>query len=884
MKFGLRSKMLIVFGLLIFISVGNFGFLWVADKNADEQQARVTHTFQVLKHSEVLLGHLRDAETGQRGFLLTGKQTYLEPFEEGAKAANSVFQLLADLTSDNPLQQSRLEIIKDHISRKLEELSDTIQLTQQGKRNEAMAIVNSDVGRQIMDTIRVNLGEFIEEEERFLKEREARFKFEQERFRTLFVFEVVLLISLIFIIAVLIQRRLVTPVVDLTRNASRFAAGKEVVDIHVSSTDEMGQLAGAFNNMTREITSSLKRLEIAQKESEEKGNRLSEIIQGTNIGTWEWNLFSDDFLINERWAEIIGYTRQELGSINSRALRKLCHPDETKIAFRKLKKHFSGELEYYDVEARMRHKDGYWVWVQNRGKLVERDGEGKPLRMSGTLADITARKEIEKAKAEFISTVSHELRTPLTSIKGSLGLIKSGTAGEMPKKLTSMLDIAYNNSDRLVLLINDILDMEKIEAGKMDFHLKPVAVQTLLDEAMEANKGYGDEHKVTFVRSGDDEQILIEGDKDRLMQVLSNLMSNAAKFSPDGEQVELIATRKNGTARIAVRDKGPGVPEQFRESIFEKFSQADSSDTRKVGGTGLGLSITKAIVEQHGGIIGLDSETSKGTTFFFDLPVMSESTETAPFTVSEAPQYRILICEDEKDIATLLEMMLGNAGFQTSTARTAAQAKQKLEKDHFDAMTLDLALPDQNGIFLLQELRENPKTHDLPVIIVSATADDGRKELNGDAVGVIDWIEKPIDPNLLVGRLKNALSIASSEQPRILHVEDNEGVLQIVSALVGDTGEVVAARSVDEAKKLLENEPFDLVVLDLMLPDGNGEFLLPMLNSPERPSIPVIVFSALDVSHEMTKKVQAALIKTQTSNEQLLKTIRSIIQKKRAAE
>ena len=235
--------------------------------------------------------------------------------------------------------------------------------------------------------------------------------------------------------------------------------------------------------------------------------------------------------------------------------------------------------------------------------------------------EINERKQAEKVKNEFTSTVSHELRTPLTSIKGSLGLIKSGAIGPLPDKQLSMINIAYANCDRLVLLINDILDMEKIEAGKMDFHMEPMEVVSLVEDAIEANQGYGEEHGVTFVKAVMDEKILANGDRNRLMQVLSNLMSNAAKFSPSEEQVELSVTHNGNTIRIAVKDNGLGIPDEFRESIFEKFSQVDSSDTRKEGESGMGLSITRAIVEQHGGVIDFDSEVGVGSTFFFTLPI-----------------------------------------------------------------------------------------------------------------------------------------------------------------------------------------------------------------------------------------------------------------------
>jgi signal transduction histidine kinase len=235
--------------------------------------------------------------------------------------------------------------------------------------------------------------------------------------------------------------------------------------------------------------------------------------------------------------------------------------------------------------------------------------------------DITEHKRAEKAKNEFISTVSHELRTPLTSIKGSLGLIAGGALGAMSDKAKAIVEVAHQNTERLIKLVNDILDMEKIEAGRMDFHMEPVDIVSLVKSAIEANNGFCADLGVTFVQVALEEKNFVHGDRGRLMQVLSNLMSNAAKFSPHGGRVDISVTRQGDTVRIALKDSGPGIPEEFRKSIFEKFTQADSSDSRQKGGTGLGLSIAKSIVERHHGDLGCESEVGAGSTFFFTLPV-----------------------------------------------------------------------------------------------------------------------------------------------------------------------------------------------------------------------------------------------------------------------
>jgi PAS domain S-box-containing protein len=240
---------------------------------------------------------------------------------------------------------------------------------------------------------------------------------------------------------------------------------------------------------------------------------------------------------------------------------------------------------------------------------------------TGIVRDITERIKIEHMKSEFVSTVSHELRTPLTSIRGSLGLLVGGVGGELPPQAKSLVEIAHKNSERLILLVNDILDMEKIESGKMEFQPGTTELIALLKQALESNHAYAEQLNVTYELKSELPQIMLNVDANRLMQVLANLLSNAAKFSPPGDKAIITATSDCKRARVEVCDHGSGIPDHFRDQIFQKFSQADSSDTRKKGGTGLGLSISKAIVERMGGSIGFNSQPNILTTFFIEFPV-----------------------------------------------------------------------------------------------------------------------------------------------------------------------------------------------------------------------------------------------------------------------
>jgi len=233
-------------------------------------------------------------------------------------------------------------------------------------------------------------------------------------------------------------------------------------------------------------------------------------------------------------------------------------------------------------------------------------------------SDITDFKRIDRMKSEFVATVSHELRTPLTSIRGSLGLIAGGLAGPLPEKARSLVEIARDNCERLVRLVNDILDIEKLEAGQMPMHQQPESLKPLLEKAVTDNSGLAGQHEVALVLQCDADAAA-NIDADRFLQVMANLLSNAVRFSPRGASVRLQLRRDAGQARVEVTDQGPGIPPEFHGRIFQKFSQADSSNTRQKSGSGLGLSISKALVERMGGRIGYRSEPGS-TTFFIEFP------------------------------------------------------------------------------------------------------------------------------------------------------------------------------------------------------------------------------------------------------------------------
>jgi PAS domain S-box-containing protein len=510
------------------------------------------------------------------------------------------------------------------------------------------------------------------------------------------------------------------------------------------------------------------------------------------------------------------------------------------------------------------------------------DEDGRVIGFYSLASDVTELKRIDRMKSEFVSTVSHELRTPLTSIRGSLGLISGGVAGQLPEAVKTLVGIAKNNCERLIRLINDILDIEKIESGKMRLDLQVIALKPLMVQALAANEGFGTAHNVGLNLHFPNDELRVHVDSDRLIQVVTNLLSNAMKFSPPGSPVEVHVTRGGIGVRVEVRDRGPGIPEEFHKRIFQKFSQADSSDTRKKGGTGLGLNISRAIIERMEGSIGFHTQANVGTTFFFELPEWKDLPVPAHSQALPSSRQRILVCEDDHDIARLICMMLDKGGFDADRVYSAAQALACLEQNSYAAMTVDLKLPDQDGITLIRTLRSQDNTRDLPIVVVSAMAGEGQLQFNNQLLSVSDWLDKPIDENLLIRGLRRAIDGMAEGKPRILHVEDDLDIQRITAAIVQDFATFEFAATLDEARARLLNQRFDLVLLDLSLPGGSGWDLLADIEALDPPP-PVVVFSASEVDRAESSRAAAVLVKAQTSNDELLQTLQRVLTQGRAS-
>lgn len=499
-------------------------------------------------------------------------------------------------------------------------------------------------------------------------------------------------------------------------------------------------------------------------------------------------------------------------------------------------------------------------------------------RFVSIIRDITERKKIDALKNEFVSVVSHELRTPLTSILGSLSLILGGAVGKFSEKAEHLLKIANKNCERLLLLINDILDIEKIEAGKMVFNFQALGINQLIINAIDVNQMYADKFSVKLTLSETAPEVKVYVDADRFMQVMTNLISNAAKFSPAGGEVNITVRTDGQSVRVSVIDNGIGVADEFKSHIFQKFTQADTSSTRIKDGTGLGLNISKMIVEKFRGKLNFSSIPNVETVFYFDLPQWTgvEEEHVVASADNKSNKLKLLICEDDVDQANYLQALLQSSDFYVDVAANAAQAKELLNNQKYDALLLDLILPDQDGISFIRELRTQKATQSLPIIVVSVMAETGRSLMNGDAFSIVDWLEKPVDFSKLLKVIQLVKKSSAESRPCILHVEDDPTIQKLVfEVLQGEAG-VENASTLQEAQEKLMTGKYDLIILDLLLPDGNGVELLPLLS---KFGLPVVVFSTVELDAEYAKYVTEILIKSETTNQALLERIKKLLKK-----
>jgi PAS domain S-box-containing protein len=496
--------------------------------------------------------------------------------------------------------------------------------------------------------------------------------------------------------------------------------------------------------------------------------------------------------------------------------------------------------------------------------LYRRDGSSVPVefaaapmmehgRVVGTvlsLRDISQRHALDRMKDEFVSTVSHELRTPLTSIRGALGLLSAGLLGDMSHKATELLRIAVANTDRLVRLINDILDLERMESGRSVLQIRALDIGDLARQAVETMQSMAQDANIRLECTAP--SCSAEADADRIVQVFTNLLSNAIKFSPPGSRVSLTLEPGDSEVAITVEDQGRGVPEDKLESIFDRFQQVDASDSRQKGGTGLGLAICRSILQQHGGRIWAERNFAHGTTFRIIMPRTQDHAGLEPALPSTgdlfaALEETVLVCDDDPTSRALVRHHLQQHGYQVVEAGRGEEAIALARQRSFSAILLDLNMPGLNGWETLNQLKNDPATAGVPVVILSVSSSAPPTE--GSEIS--GWIQKPINEHALLASLGNALHDGPGTS-QVLVVEADEHLAGAIGSSFERAGLLVSHASTrNQAIQSCQRLRPDLMVLDISLPDVDGMQIVAWLRQHyELHKVPLVVYSGRDVSRE----------------------------------
>jgi PAS domain S-box-containing protein len=619
-------------------------------------------------------------------------------------------------------------------------------------------------------------------------------------------------------------------------------------------TELLGQLANQMGIALAQ--SQLLEQEIQQRQeltrSQQELQTMSTALESAVEGISQLDTQGRYLNVNPAYARMVGYQPEELLNMD---WGLVVHPDDRErlsAAYQQMLT--SGKAE---VEARALRKDGS-VFDKQVVMVKAYDQQQQFIGHYCFMKDISDRREVERLKDEFISIVSHELRTPLTSIAGALDLLAGGVLQAQPQDAQQMLMIAANNTERLVRLINDILDIERIESGKVVMTKQVCEASQLMTQSVEVVQDMAAPAGVTL--SVSPLAARLWADPDRIIQVFTNLLSNAIKFSPSESTVwltaELRETCSSGEPIEAclvprreiwfqVRDQGRGIPADKLESIFERFQQVDASDSRQRGGTGLGLAICRSILHQHGGRIWAESQLGEGSRFFFTLPVLWE-VNSEPSQISDPTRPLVLECDDDSSVRAVVRTMLEQQGYQVIAVASGLEAIEQAVKLRPAAILLNLIMPGGlDGWETLAILKQQVETKDIPVIILSGLSPDARKF---PYPSVSDWIVKPPDPKLLRQALEKVL--ASADQPlQVLVVEDDPDLAQILLATFNRHGfATFHAPTGRDAIQLSQSLLPDLLILDLGLPECDGFAVVEWLRQHNRLcQVPLVVYTAQDL-------------------------------------
>ncbi|QTA86632.1 response regulator [Desulfonema magnum] len=703
-----------------------------------------------------------------------------------------------------------------------------------------------------------------------------------------------------------LTRRLISPLRLLTEGAEQISNENLEIYIPVFTRDEFGKLADAFNKMAAQLQQNLKVL----RHNEERFRSLIE--NASDIIT----ILNDDGFIHYESPSVervLGYSTETL---MNKQIYDFIHPDDLPEVMDVFTEVNQNPGIIRAAEFRFRHKDGSWCFFECVANKPLTDAE-----FIGTIVnwrEITERKivqeELEKAKelaesanqakSGFLANMSHELRTPLNAIIGYSEMLMEDAEdmGEEASLEEAVPDLEkiHAAGKHLLALINDILDLSKIEAGKMDIYLETFDVPSLIKDVTNTIRPLVEKNGNTLEIRCPDDIGEMHADLTKIRQGLFNLLSNACKFTDHGTITVTVARETVSLADISeasehmrpenwfifsVSDTGIGMTEEQMGKLFQAFSQADASTTRKFGGTGLGLLITKRFCQMMGGDITVESEYEKGTTFTIRIPTEVTESENEPADVaatsSEVPVSErattILVIDDDPSVCDMMYRFLSKEGFRVETSSGGEEGLQLARELHPDAITLDVMMPSMDGWTVLTRLKADPELADIPVIMLTIIDDKNM----GYALGASDYMAKPVDRDRLVSILRKYRSTAPPFH--VLVIEDSDPMRNMLRKILEKEGcAVIEAENGRVAlERVAETRP-GLILLDLMMPEMDGfQFITELRANESWRSIPVVVITAKDITREERQQlngyVHKILQKGVYTRETLLREVRDLI-------
>ncbi|MFN6482198.1 MULTISPECIES: response regulator [unclassified Nostoc] len=1014
-----------------------------------ETSRKESHTYQVLSQLEDLNLQLTNAETGQRGYIITGEERYLEPYNAAIQVINQKVREIQRLTADNPNQQNRLDILQPLLTERMAVMKDVIELRQSQGLEASQKAVLTDQGKQLMDNIQKVIQAMKNEENALLKQRSDKAQAAGQQTLASIVYSIPLFSLLLALIGFTLTRHISAPLKQVSDLAEKMADGDLSVSLPDSDRqDEIGVLTRTFNQMIVNLRNT------TQKNDEQNWLK-SNLAEFTQMLQGQRNLENVSRMILSNLAPLVGASQGVfyfMDSIDDQPILKLlssyaykerknlanqfhlgeglvgqCALEKQRILLTEVPSDYIrinsglgeapplniivlpilfegqvnavielasfGPFNHLHLTFLEQLSENLGVFLNNIASqlqtqqlleesialteelqtqqeelqqsnqrleeqaheleesqfLIKQSNEelqqlNEELEEKAELLEVQnrevarknqeverARKSLEekaeqlalssKYKSEFLANMSHELRTPLNSLLILARLLADNSLNNLTEKQVEYSRTIYSAGTDLLELINDILDLAKIESGTMSLDIEQIAFTDLETSLEQTFRQVAHNKELSFTIELDEKlPPTIYNDSKRLQQVLKNLLANAFKFTEKGGVKLQIAQADNLMIAFAVSDTGIGIPAEKQKIIFEAFQQADGTTSRKYGGTGLGLSISRELAQLLGGRIELVSQAGQGSTFTLYLPRRQEKNDQniipphepttsihAASTIKEVPMLEsktvlldtykpakvlsnfsseipddreiiqpgdriLLIIEDDDKFARILLDMARQQGFKTIVALQSKQGLALAEQFKPNAIMLDIHMPEMDGWTVLDRLKHKPDTRHIPVHILSV---DERQQ-RGLQLGAITYLQKPVSPEALTQVLTEIKGFIERQVKNLLIVEDDPVQAQSIIELIGN-GDVqsTAVGTGAEALSILRSHHFDCMVLDLGLPDMSGFALIEQIKlEPRLLKLPIIVYTGKELSRQEETQLrglaETIIIKNVRSPERLL--------------